>query len=319
MAINSHFNIKFGEHFNSSWVLEDSESIATYSEQEGLFERLISNKEIIPILSQTINLRGPVLPDFEHDSISLDEQEHFINALLANQLNLAKVVCGLSKFSQSLKKRLVVIQRIYHAVSSKHHNRQHIPPVTIITDVGGEPKQGPDQTQGKQISSSFLSGNDALIEIGVKTGLNLVFSLLRQNWMLASSHGQYSLCNESLRTATSIVLALPPLSLANETKLTGLGIDCLNQVSKFLKDAASPHSGADVEGQTLASELMIALAAKRGSLCYVLEWVEMAMNASVVIQREPGKYADCNKVGKVHWEFFRNIVTEMIQSVVSYI
>ena len=67
------------------------------------------------------------------------------------------------------------------------------------------------------------TGSDALVKIGVKTGLSMLFSLFRQNWALAASTGQISSCNDVLITALDVISSLPPLSLANENKLTGLG------------------------------------------------------------------------------------------------
>ena len=52
------------------------------------------------------------------------------------------------------------------------------------------------------------------------------------------------------------------------------------QVTSFLKSAMQMKSGADVTGKRLAAELVLALAAQRGSLCYLLEWVEVALSAA---------------------------------------
>lgn len=129
------------------------------------------------------------------------------------------------------------------------------------------------------------SGTDALIEMGVKTGLSLIFSLLRQNWMNTSSSSNINLCNDVLRTSLDVVMSLPPLSLANEGKLPLLGISTLNQVTLFLKGAVMPMSGADNLGKRIASQLVLAIAAQRGSLRYLLEWVEMSLCAASLIEQ----------------------------------
>lgn len=84
----------------------------------------------------------------------------------------------------------------------------------------------------------------ALLEIGVKTGLSLIFTLLNQNWQT----GQGSICNNVLETACSVVSNLPPLSLANESQLSRLGTESLQQVTEFLSEVALPQSGADYKG-----------------------------------------------------------------------
>ena len=64
--------------------------------------------------------------------------------------------------------------------------------------------------------------------IGVRTGLRLLFSLIKHSWdqpTLASS-----LCSEVLQTAFDVVSNLPPLSLADDSKMPPMGLDCLIQV-----------------------------------------------------------------------------------------
>lgn len=306
--------IKWIEHFNSGWVAEDCETITSQEGLNSLYHRLVSNKEIIPVPQQAIHLRGPLLPDFERDSYSFDEQEHLLHSLLSSQLFLAEVVCSNTPFSQTLKKRLVVLQRIYHAVSSKYHDRRLVLAGDALSAGSADRKILPDS--GKTSSMKALAGNDALIEMGVKTGLSLMFSLLKQNWSLAAHiPGELSLCNDVLKTAIEVIQSLPPLSLANENRLTSLGIDSLNSVTKFLRQAAAPHSGADLVGQQLAAELVLALAAQRGSLRYLLEWVELALQVSSVAQSEQKK-GGSTRIGIMRWDFFNNILTQMIRSTV---
>lgn len=281
------------------------------------YDRLVANKEVIELPLQAINLRGPNTPEFDQDSVTLDEQEHLINALLASQLNLAKVVCSLSSYSKSLQKRLIILQRIYTAVSKKHHNKDcqgFTTPENRLTDnCNGEDIR--KTLQPSIVAGTEHKGHSALIELGVKTGLSLLFSLLQQNWMLSSQLNQLSFCNDILRTATSVMLTFPPLSLANESKLSPLAIESMDQVSRFLRQAATSGCGADLDGQRLASEFMLLLATQRGSLCHVLEWVDMAMNTCVSLTHATSTQE--TSAGKISWEFFHNIMTQVIKSVVS--
>lgn len=302
--MNSQVSTRFLEHFNASWMIEDCESISSSYGLEGLYERLQSNKEITILSMQPVSLKGPSLPDFEHDAVTLEEQEHLINAFLSCQRNLARVVSMSSQFYQCLQKRLIVLQRIYHAVYNKQHHRQY--------HMGADNQSTGDKksvSQGQNINFHFPQGNDALMELGIKTGLTLLFSLLKQNWFLASQTGQISFSNEILQTALSIVSSFPPLSLANEAKLTPLGTESLNQVSTFLHTVANSQAGADPVGQKLAAELMISLASQRGSLCHALEWISMAMHSG-------GARPDSNR-GRISWAYFTSVVRQMIRSVVS--
>lgn len=60
--------------------------------------------------------------------------------------------------------------------------------------------------------------------------------------------GSADICCEMLTSALSVVMALPPLSLANENHISGLGVETLSQVGAFLRQVAVPSSGAGVKG-----------------------------------------------------------------------
>ena len=61
--------------------------------------------------------------------------------------------------------------------------------------------------------------------------------------------GGASLCSEVLGTAVAVVQALPPLSLAVESKLPRVGLASLAQLTTFLGDTAKPSSPADRTGE----------------------------------------------------------------------
>ena len=129
---------------------------------------------------------------------------------------------------QLLMKRVLVLQRMYYAVSQKYHAiLDNIPPPIVVS------------SDNKKINASELNretspvGTDALIKISVKTGLSMLFSLFRQNWALASSTGNISTCNDVFVTALDVLSTLPPLSLANETRLTALGRMTMISYDKF--------------------------------------------------------------------------------------
>lgn len=60
---------------------------------------------------------------------------------------------------------------------------------------------------------------------------------------------------------------------------------------------------------------MIALAAQRGSLRYVLGWIEMSMKISVTVSKSKTKDKDA---GKIHWQSFLKIITDMINPMVRF-
>nr|XP_057932865.1 probable E3 ubiquitin-protein ligase HERC1 isoform X3 [Doryrhamphus excisus] len=307
--------LKWLEHLNSSWITEDSESIATREGVSVLYSKLLANKEVVLLPQQVLCLKGPQLPDFERECLSSDEQEHYLDALLGSQLALAKMVCSDSPFAAALRKRVLVLQRIFYALSNKYHDKGKVK----------QQQHSPENTSGSAdqhcVSERPRSSTDALIEMGVRTGLSLLFALLRQSWMMppppgpcGSAGGNLNLCNDVIRTAIDVVSSLPPLSLANESKIPPMGLDSLAQVTTFLKGVTMPNSGADILGRRLASELLLGLASQRGSLRYLLEWIEMALVASAVVSTMEQSKALQSQEGLIGYDCFMNILMQMRRS-----
>ncbi|CAL8352432.1 unnamed protein product [Merluccius merluccius] len=307
--------LKWLEHLNSSWITEDSESIATREGVTVLYSKLLANKEVVLLPQQVLCLKGPQLPDFERESLSSDEQEHYLDALLGSQLALAKMVCSDSPFAAALRKRLLVLQRIFYALSNKYHDKGK------VKQQQHSPDNGSGSADMHTVSERPRSSTDALIEMGVRTGLSLLFALLRQSWMMPpppnpSGHpgGNVNLCNNVIHTAIDVVSSLPPLSLANESKIPPMGLDCLAQVTSFLKGVTMPNSGADILGRRLASELLLGLASQRGSLRYLLEWIEMGLAASAVVCTMEKSTVLQNQEGLIGYDCFMNILMQMRRS-----
>ncbi|KAM4596309.1 putative E3 ubiquitin-protein ligase HERC1 isoform 4-T4 [Fundulus diaphanus] len=307
--------LKWLEHLNSSWITEDSESIATRDGVSVLYSKLLANKEVVLLPQQVLCLKGPQLPDFERESLSSDEQEHYLDALLSSQLALAKMVCSDSPFAAALRKRVLVLQRIFYALSNKYHDKGKVK----------QQQHSPENSSGSadlhSVSERPRSSTDALIEMGVRTGLSLLFALLRQSWMMppppgpgGGPGGNINLCNDVIHTAIDVVSSLPPLSLANESKIPPMGLDCLAQVTTFLKGVTMPNSGADILGRRLASELLLGLASQRGSLRYLLEWIEMALAASAVVSTMEQSKVLQSQEGLIGYDCFMNILMQMRRS-----
>ncbi|GCB70606.1 hypothetical protein scyTo_0005723 [Scyliorhinus torazame] len=300
--------LKWLEHLNSSWITEDSESIATREGVSILYSKLVSSKEVVPLPQQVLCLKGPQLPDFERESLSSDEQEHYLDALLSSQLALAKMVCSDSPFAASLRKRLLVLQRVFYALSNKYHDKGK------VKQQQHSPESSSGATDIHSVSERPRSSTDALIEMGVRTGLSLLFALLRQSWLVPSTAPGLNLCNDVIHTAIDVISSLPPLSLANESKIPAMGLDCLSQVTTFLKGVTMPNSGADILGRRLASELLLGLAAQRGSLRYLLEWIEMALAASAVVSTMEKTKLPMSREGMIGHDCFMNILLQMRRS-----
>ena len=130
--------LKWQDHLNTSWVSEGGEVVTNREHIKELYERLLTNQEVILMPQQILHLKGPPLPDVDREPLSQEEQEYYLNALLNSQLALARAVCADSPFFSSFKQRVLVLHRIYSAVSQKYHERDRPPSSGSREDKGAE-------------------------------------------------------------------------------------------------------------------------------------------------------------------------------------
>lgn len=169
-------------------------------------------------------------------------------------------------------------------VCDRYHDRSISDRSAVVADTSAT--KASDVTDKCRMDDQTTTGTDALIKAAVKTGLSLVFGLLHQNLSLErqlghQSSGGGSICNNVLQSALDIVMTFEPLSLADKRRLSPLAVSSLADVTSFLRSVASPQSSADTDGRRLAAELMLVIATQRGSLRYLLEWIEMSLCAAV--------------------------------------
>ena len=109
------------------------------------------------------------------------------------------------------------------------------------------------------------AGQSALIELGVTSGLSLVFALLQQNWSSQQNQGNGTgrpilLCNQVLQTALDVLMNFGPLSLATPNNVGNskdVAEKSLNQVTEFLQTCSNPASThGDVEGSQVHCKLV---------------------------------------------------------------
>ena len=116
--------------------------------------------------------------------------------------------------------------------------------------------------------------NDALIQVGLKTGLALLFNLIRRDW----EDGR-GLSNDVLRTARDTILNLPPLSLSHvHPHSNKIGPQVLNEVVSFL-DTSIRYGKVHDEAVSLCSDLILAIYAQTGNLSLILLWIRAALHA----------------------------------------
>lgn len=153
-----------------------------------------------------------------------------------------------------------------------------------------------DETK-KDTPDAKQTANDVLVEAGVRTGLTVVFSLLKQAWsqlawqkqieQALSASGsvapfggiapQINLPNEVLKSVLGILDTIPPLALSNQKALSKLSISCLEQSAQFLEWILQSDSLVDAHGKRLACEITFILVLQQGSLIALLEWIDRTL------------------------------------------
>ncbi|CAM1299303.1 HERC1 (predicted) [Pycnogonum litorale] len=268
--------LKFSDHLNTTWALQDCDQVTTRELCNRLYDLLIQSGEITVMPQKIFPLKNPDLPEYEPAVISPDDQVNYMNDLLSCQLNLARRIFSDSSYAIHIKRKIHVLQRIYYAVFNKYHDQSKLK----------QDESCDGSTKDSSVESNSIvkcrTGTEALVQMGVKTGLSLLFALLRQCWTHNGNSLQPTMiiCNEVLSTAIDVVRSLPPLSLANEAKMPSLGLETINQVTEFLHSCTLPQSNVDANGKLRCCEILLGIASQRGSLRYLLQWIEMALQAS---------------------------------------
>lgn len=181
-------------------------------------------------------------------------------------------------------------------------------------------------------STEKSSGNQILVEIGVKSALSMMCALLRQAWeQLAwqkqleqtlltsttlSASAQFraptiNLPNEVLRSALSILRGIPPLSFSNERSISSLGVHCLHQSTEFLLWILSPKSLVDEEGKRLSAETTLSMALQYGTLSALLQWVDRMLSCVASYQEGEAEKTTAMTVPSLSQEFCEHVMDEI--------
>ncbi len=207
------------------------------------------------------------IQDYEEIPPSSERQEDHLLGLVSCQKEKVNDLISNYPFSIALSKRLLFVSSVLESLSKKFHCLKHIP--------NEKTKECGTKISRKSIQpASAQSGTDVLMQMGIKTGISLLFSLMRQSWQQSTN---FDLCNDILNTASSVILSLPPLSLANEAKLPKLAKESLTQVMKFLSEIVGAKFSADQEGRNICADVLLGLSLQQGSLSSILEWIEVAV------------------------------------------
>jgi len=122
MALGLPVKTKWSDSLNLAWIEEKNRNIANRNDVTSLYGRLLSAREVVTVPSCLVHLMSRQLvplPDYSVEAPSIEELEHQRDALLKGQLALARPVCSDSPFSAILQQRLIILQRIFYAISTR--------------------------------------------------------------------------------------------------------------------------------------------------------------------------------------------------------
>ncbi|KAL5252247.1 hypothetical protein ACHWQZ_G015137 [Mnemiopsis leidyi] len=269
------------ELLNTKWVETSTSDLVDLSRTDYHFNKLLHSKEVVYTPGLCIDTAGVQFIELDPRKPTEDDKKELINKILLSEDELARHISSTTLFSQYISKKQLLHKRILFAVSHKYHQDA----IKAETKLSSSSESSVDLSNSEVLHTP--TGNGLLLELGLKTGLSLMFSLLKQSWVQSQvqTHSQlqtetYSLSNDVLITARDLLSALPPLSLAMDTKIPPLGSQTLSQICQFLQNTVHGKSSADAYGRQLAAEVLLCLVIQRGSLHSVLAWVLMARSSS---------------------------------------
>ena len=232
--------------------------------------------------------------------------------MVAAQLLAARTVQVGARISWRILGKVTVAKRVFEAFRRKWHRkkarrRSNLACGSTTAGAGaagssGQIASSPVPTPGQSGSNAPVSpfgggtsgmaagtGSAALMELGVTTGLTLVFALLKQNWAnAATAPGSGQLSSEVLRSALTVLRTLPPLSLSpSVVAIPRVGQNSLEQITDFLARCARISETGDEQGSRLCVEILLCLAVLRGSLLHMLLWIGTCLN----VLRDEGRSA----------------------------
>ena len=287
---------------NSKWLQADLSEIFDLEKLDKFVETLTSNGE----LSFTKDTSAPPqfdFPDFGANRLQPTALKHLCLELSSYLKRAVSVTLDIPSFIILLRMR-IVWGRILEACNSESYTKTNIQ--RVISALQKEEQMSSESETSdngnKKLAKASLekkSGNDMLVEMGVKTGLTVVFSLLRQAWAQLAWQKQLELSlqqsgaivpfppsgaapvinlpNEVLKSILDIMKGIPPLSLSNKRTLSTLSNTCLSHSSEFLEWIVRPDSYVDKEGKRLATEITLSITLQYGDLVSLLEWISKSL------------------------------------------
>ncbi|VVC31643.1 Hypothetical protein CINCED_3A017272 [Cinara cedri] len=234
------------------------------------FEFIIPDDNVINSL-HSINGVGYEIDEniYSLPSMSVNGLNERKNQIIISHQILASKYYDSLVFSKRLQKKLLFLHRFYDVLFNKYYTPKDGTLFKIFL-----PPNPIEETPKPVVK---LSGQQAVIQLTVKTGLTMFFTLLKQSWE-NKNENDINMGLEVLSTALTLMRELSPLSLGSKAELPQIGLDCLDNVMHFVKECLTSDFIKNMSVKEQLAELSLLLAYQRESLIYLLEWIDMALN-----------------------------------------
>ena len=184
--------------------------------------------------------------------------EHLTQTLLQQQKFCNKE----TPFSLLLRQRILVVTRILIGLARSSKEKEKI-----------------SSKKSKNIHSSSLlvkenskkSSSSPLLDLSVKTGIRLIFILLKECWELDDGIDS-DICREFIQNVSEILGNLPKLSLY-DTEMSSLSKNTLDNIDDFLKKIILPSSNVNESDKISSLSLLSSFCGHRGSLSCILSFI----------------------------------------------
>ncbi|KAI6658560.1 hypothetical protein LOD99_15360 [Oopsacas minuta] len=305
------------ECFHSKWLHFPYLDIFSREGLNQAFHQLIETEEVESKMKDPSPISSPLpfrnlfkhLPDFETKYIQEQELSTFLKFFQDNIETQSLRLFSDSPAVIALHQRLIVIARLHGAIVHSQNmyvlrEQQHKGVRQSSTCV--------DMAHQIDIDKHSHSTTDMLIETGVRTGLQLFFSLLRQqlNQQQQLPQSDTSLCAEVLTCLRDTLRQFPSSFLAPHHRLPPLGQKCLNDLETFLRQIVFHSSAIDSYSRALAAETHLTLTIEKSSLPQLLEYFSHVLDMKCVdLVAETTPY--------VSREHLQHLINEMYESKVN--
>ena len=230
--------VRAKEGQNPKWVRCDLGDIFNNKSLQKLMEDILYRHEVTFLEDNSVASLRYEFPDFGASRLQPTALKHVCTELgryleraaVTSVTNIPSVII--------IQRRVIVWERVREAFMAEFYSDDAL--LRVFAEFGegkGKEEKGKKEEMSKvEQSSEKLSGSEVLVDVGVKAGLSVVFSLLKQTWVQLAWQKQV----EEQMKVSGAVVPFAGVNLPNEVLRSVLDVmksipltSCLQQASEF--------------------------------------------------------------------------------------